>query len=586
MPKSDLFALAAFFAGGIIAYVYQAAYQAAYRRSPHKLDSGTASQAYEIAILKEIGDRIGYSLDIQEIVDVISGSLHQFIPFSAVSYMLITSEDVFFKMYLERSVNRRFVDDVRDRMLKSLSALLDKEFTESHVREVLTGAILTDDIVDPVRSYFNIPLVIGGKPVGIMTVAHTESGLYKEEEMTILYKIVSQASRAITRLQDVVRTERRKLDAMVESMNDGIIMMDPNYRVLVANPAGRRFLGIADSAEVSIFDLIQKFGERFDVRKKLEESAHGKKVIASDIFFINNTYVQVFIVPVLHTPLVGAEEFLGLAVTLHDATKEIELERMREEFTSMIVHELRSPLSNINKFTELLQDEKRAMDQKTYLDYIHMVNRDSASMLELVNDILDVSKYNAGKFQIDSSVQDIRDVVSERVGFYSLSAKSLGIELHAAFGPVLPPTSFDRKAIERVCNNLISNALKFTKAGGSVTVFAVLHEKGRHLDAELAELHLSPEFSLPPERVDRFGDVLLFGVVDTGEGIAPENLGRLFVKFEQLALPVANKKGTGLGLAISKAIIEAHGGDISAVSRPHEGSMFYCLLPLAAAKKI
>src|SRR5689334_5695385 len=89
---------------------------------------------YELAILKEIGDRVGYSLDVQQIVDIITSSLHQFIEYAAVSYMLIEPEKVVFKMHLERSVHRRFVNDVRDRMLSALGALMDREFKKEAVK--------------------------------------------------------------------------------------------------------------------------------------------------------------------------------------------------------------------------------------------------------------------------------------------------------------------------------------------------------------------------------------------------------------------------------------------------------------------
>jgi len=116
---------------------------------------------YELAILKELGDRIGYSLNVEQIIDVITGSLGQFMDYSVVSYMFLEPEKIIFKAHVEKSVHRKFIDDIRDRMLKSISALVGKEFNSSQVEEVLSGAILIEDIQDPVRSFFNIPLVIG-----------------------------------------------------------------------------------------------------------------------------------------------------------------------------------------------------------------------------------------------------------------------------------------------------------------------------------------------------------------------------------------------------------------------------------------
>lgn len=135
--------------------------------------------------------------------------------------MLLEPEAVIFKIHLEKSVHRRFVTDIRDRMLGSLSALLDRELDKKSIKEILSGAIIIEELNEPVQSFFNIPLVIDEKVVGILTVADTKAGLYKEEEMTILYKIIQQASKAVTRLQGVVKTEQAKVNAMVESMIGG-----------------------------------------------------------------------------------------------------------------------------------------------------------------------------------------------------------------------------------------------------------------------------------------------------------------------------------------------------------------------------
>ena len=221
----------------------------------------TNRRMYELSILKELGERIGYSLDMRQIADVITGSLHQFIEYSAVSYMLLGGEKILFNIHLEKSVHRGFIDEVRSRMLQSLSALMDKQFKQDQVEELLSGAILSEDLKEPVRSFFNIPLVIGEKVVGVLTVAHTQADLYKEEELTILYKIVSQASQAVSRLQEVVKTEQGKLNAMVESMEDGIVMTDTDYRIMVANPSVRKAIGVDEKKKLTSLISLTSWAE-------------------------------------------------------------------------------------------------------------------------------------------------------------------------------------------------------------------------------------------------------------------------------------------------------------------------------------
>jgi len=355
-----------------------------------KREQSMNQRMYELSILKEIGERIGYSLDVQNIVDIITNSLHQFIKYSVVSYMFLEPEKIVFKAHLEESVSKEFINDVQDRMLGSLSALLDKKFNTSQVQEVISGSILIEK-GEPVRSFFNIPLVIGEKVVGVLTVAHTKSGLYKEEEMTILYKIISQASNAVTRLQEVVETEQRKLNAMVESMSEGVIMTDKDYRIMVVNPAAKKYLKLSEKKEISIFEIIDAFGDIFAVRGKLEKSLAMDQVLITNDILINDRYYQIIISPVKSTLGIDVGNVIGSVVILHDITHEKEIERMREDFTSMMVHELRTPLGNIKKMSAYVL-EKGIKEGKNLKEYISMAHESSQEMLELVNDLLDVAK--------------------------------------------------------------------------------------------------------------------------------------------------------------------------------------------------
>ena len=141
---------------------------------------------YELTILKELGDRVGYSLNIPNIIDVICGSLNQFIKFSAVASLVVEPDKIVFKINLAEPVAKEFVAEVRERMRQSLGALLNKTIPQRQIKEVISGAVLADEFKEPVRSFFNIPLVIGDQAAGVLTIAHTQAGLYREEDMTIL----------------------------------------------------------------------------------------------------------------------------------------------------------------------------------------------------------------------------------------------------------------------------------------------------------------------------------------------------------------------------------------------------------------
>jgi PAS domain S-box-containing protein len=468
-------------------------------------------------------------------------------------------------------------------MLGSLSALLDREFDKKDVKDIISGAIIIEELDEPVRSFFNIPLVIDEKVVGVLTVADTKEGLYKEEEMTILYKIIQQASKAVTSLQGVVKAEQAKVNAMVESMADGVVMTDTDYRILVANPSVHRIIGQEHKKDVTIFDFIDNLEGKFDMRGKLEESVKLNKPFKSEEVMIRDNFYKIFVFPVSASTGAGEEKsVVGGVVIFHDVTAERSIEQIREQFTSMIVHELRTPLSGINKISELLHAGPKAVSKKEYDQYISMISTDSSAMLNLVNDILDISKLEAGKFDVKKEPTDLKAIIENRIEFFTPSAEDAKVALDVSYGKDLPALlPLDQQAIKQVLNNLISNAVKFTKAGGAINVVVVPHSKGKVINDELGKLSSKLSVTLPEEAFATAPDSVVIAVSDTGAGISSSGIKELFTKFKQLGTTSeTGLKGTGLGLAIAKGVMEEHGGTIGVVSEVGTGSVFYCVLPL------
>lgn len=553
------------------------------KRGVYARDIEVKRRLYELAILKEIADRTGYSLNIQKILDVIVGSLNQFLEYSAVSYMLLEPSKVVFKSDLERSVSTHFIKDIRTRMLSSLSALLGRDLADMEVEETITGAIMLDIIEEPVRSYFNIPLVIGGDLVGVLTVSHTKAGLYKESEMEILYKIVNQASQAVTKLEEVVKTEQGKIAAMIESMLEGVVMTDRDYRVIAANPASELVIGYKDGGTPSIFDFMDAFKDVLDIRSKLEEAIKLDKIITVPEVFFQNKYYQVVISPVKSNVGLTKGQILGGVIIFHDTTHEKEAEKMRNDFTSMMVHELRSPLGNIKKIGELMRSSKILEDRQKSGEYVSMLYDSSSSMLDLVNDLLDVAKLEAGKFSVDKSQADVKGILTERVKFFGATAQASGINLKMLTGNEISPVAVDAKRVTQVLNNLFSNALNYTPKGGTVTAFCFAHKKGLAIGSEATTLGFPWVSENMPADTSEVPDSVVVAVTDSGEGISAENIQKLFNKFTQFASTVrqsGDHKGTGLGLVIAKGIVEAHGGAIGVGSKMGSGSTFYFTLPL------
>ena len=564
-------------AGGVFLYIKSRQGSAALIKHDKEMEQ----KMYELAILKEIGDRTGYSLNIQNIVDIITGSLHQFMEYSAVSYMLLKPEKIIFKVHLEKSVSRHFLNDIQDRMLKSLSALLNKEFNKNQVEEILTGAILVDEFDQPVRSFFNIPLVIGETVVGVLTIADAKEGLYKEEETTILYKLTRQASQTVTRLQEVIETEQKKLNAMVESMNEGVVMTDKDYRIVVVNPAAKQAVRIGDKKDVSIFDFIDHLEGRFDIRGKLEESVKLDKVLSSQDVLLGDRVFQIFVSPVKSNIGLDKDQVIGGVVIFHDITKEKEIEKMKEDFISMMVHELRSPLNGIFMITQMMEKVKKVKDIKEYSRNVNLVMNSTDSMLRIVNDLLDAAKLESGKFEIHLAPADLAEMINDRVDFFSAQAKDSGLRLSAQVSQNFPKeVMLDAARIQQVLNNLISNSLKFTHEGGTVLVQAFEHVAGGDMAQEAKTAGIDWMVKNNTGAVILPGRSIVVAVTDSGQGIAKNNIPNLFNKFVQFQAKTV-QKGTGLGLVISKGIVEAHKGLIGVASEEGIGTTFYFHLPLS-----
>lgn len=537
---------------------------------------------YELAILKEVGDRIGYSLNIQKIADVIIGSLNQFMKYSVASYMLLEPERIVFKVDIGEPVSHRFINEVKERMRLSLAAILDRDLGSIPIEETITGTLPSDTTSSTVESFFNIPLVIAGSAVGVLTVASTKNGLYKEKEMTMLYKIVGQASQAITRLEEVVTLERGKLQAMVESMEDGVLMTDQNFRVVVANSSLKESVNVPEGRDLTLFDIIDACGGTVDIKGRLEESIKlDRTFVAGEVNLMGSIY-QIFIFPV-KSRASKSLGILGGGIIFHNITRERASEKLRDDFTSMMVHELRSPLDSIRKIGELLRTPAIRDDKNAYDEYMGMVSQSATNMLDLVNDLLDVAKLEAGKFQIAPREASIRKIIEERVKFFDTQARNATLVLSVGFDDHVPEMlSFDPLRVGQVLSNLLSNAIKFSAPGGSVVTQALFHTKGVPIEEEMSRAGFRWVVTDALKVLNNHDTCVVIAVTDTGSGIAKENIARLFNKFEQFSVSATggDRKGTGLGLVIVRGIIEAHGGVAGVSSEEGKGSTFYVTLPV------
>jgi two-component system, NtrC family, sensor histidine kinase KinB len=343
--------------------------------------------------------------------------------------------------------------------------------------------------------------------------------------------------------------EKNQTEAIVQSLAEGLVVVNAKGEVVMMNPAAEKLLGVdkkhkvgrpltenlKDEELVSLVRDAQGQGEKVVELSAMQQET--KKVIRSSSALIENENGQT----------------VGMVSVLTDVTKQRELDRLKTQFVSTVTHELRTPLVATQKALDVVilgTAGPLNTDQSRFLEIAH---RNLDRLFRLINDILDFSKLEAGRMKMEFAGASIEALAAEVIQGLESWAQSKQVMLARQIEPGLPQVSMDPMRIGQVLTNLIGNALKFTPPGGRVTVEA-----------------------------KRAGeDKVEVGVQDTGIGIAPEDLSKLFQRFVQVGeRRQTDVSGTGLGLSIAKEIVELHGGRIWAESEKGQGTRFVFTLPL------
>ncbi len=229
----------------------------------------------------------------------------------------------------------------------------------------------------------------------------------------------------------------------------------------------------------------------------------------------------------------------------------------KSQFLANMSHELRTPLNAIIGFSELISTRIFADEPERNYEYAKMIHGSGLHLLNLINDILDLAKIEAGRWKLEEAPLDLHRMAADALQLVSRKADGAGVVLENQIQADLPYLNGDARAIKQILINLLSNAVKFTQKGGTITVFG---------------------------EMDAFGN-FEFGVADTGVGIAPEDLERVFDSFGQGKHDVAiADKGTGLGLCIVRGLCEAHGGSVTLDSELNQGTRVTLTFPSTRAK--
>lgn len=510
-------------------------------------------QMYQVEVLQEISERLGYSLEGSKVIEIITNSIGNLLEYETVSFMLYNqAEKVVFKCHVHESVNHRFITQVKERMMRATETLCGGMDNNLKFDDLVGGALLQDHLDVDVRSYVNIPVIIGNELLGLINISSSKPHLFGYDQAAVLFNITNQAAVAVGQLQTMLESEKGKLIGIIAAMTDGVMMVDLENQLEIYNPAVVDLLELPVARTITMFDIVDSLAGKVDLRTKIDEAlAKSAPVTIKDLVLRDKAF-EITITPVRDHA--GSQR--GAAVILHDVTSEKSLEKLRQEFTAMMVHELRAPLTAVRWSAESLlkhlADAKAQLEAASLKEGITNIDISATNMLELVNDLLDVAKVEAGKFDLNIQEYDLSEIVKDEVETFKAQAESKHLALNFITpGPI--KVKCDKIRIGQVISNLLSNAIKYTDSG--------------EVDVQLS--------------IDSAKQQAVVAVKDSGLGVSREDLAVLFSKFKQLKSFDRTKKGTGLGLVVSRGIVEAHHGKIWAESAGENlGSTFSFSLPL------
>ncbi len=424
------------------------------------------------------------------------------------------------------------------------------------------------------RSLIGAPLLFNQNVIGAMIFWHREPSAFDAEQLRLvegaatqfsttlynahLYQLVSSQA---GRLSSMLRTEQvnaAKNQSVLESIADGVLVSDENGTVIVVNDALADILGMAkhnllgrDVAELSgLYSIAgDAWGETIQTWAAGDSPTSRQSLEDTMSLADENKMVRVHLAPVFVDG-----KFFGTVSIFRDITKDVEVDRVKTEFVSTVSHELRTPLTSIKGYTDLLLMGATGPIGEGPSRYLQVIKNNADRLQELVNDLLDISRIETGRTELDARPLDVTSIIKQVVNDHlqgRVQHEKKQIETKIAVADSLPLANADHKRVTQIVTNLVDNAFNYTPEDGCITVSAGYDE-----------------------------EYVFVSISDTGIGISPEVMEKIFDRFYRSDdHRVQRVSGTGLGLAIVKSLVEMHGGQLTVESAVGEGSTFRFNLP-------
>jgi len=440
---------------------------------------------------------------------------------------------------------------------------------------VVTSSNLTRDVTIAVFVSIWVMVILGAvfnaliitKPIKelLLGVKNIAAGNFKQRvdlpsggELGELISSFNEMAERLERYEEQnieeLTAQKAKLETLVSTIADGAVLLDTDMQVVLVNLTARRIFGW-DAGNLVGGNVLHYLPSSVQVEltRPLYQMAAGERESAE--FRITLTQPTNRTIRILLTTVLDQyrESIKGIAMTVQDITREVELNEAKSQFISNVSHELRTPLFNIKTYIETLHEYGESLSQAEQREFLETANHETDRLTRLVNDVLDLSRLESHR-RYQFGAVDLAQAIEQTLRTYQLHARDKGIELVQEVPAELPPVVGNYDLLLQVFTNLVGNALKFTEAGGRVAIRAYL--------CSASKPHQNP-------------DIVRIEVSDTGMGIAAEHQERIFGRFFRVENRVHTLEGTGLGLSIVRNIIDKHYSSVHLVSEVGVGTTFW-----------
>ena len=368
-----------------------------------------------------------------------------------------------------------------------------------------------------------------------------------------------------------------KQQSLIATMADGALLLDAEGQVVLVNPTARRLFRW-EGRKLEGTALADELPEEISIELQapLETLLSGEKD-SSDVRISFGEPARTLRIVLQSVRDASGESLKGIAVTVQDLTREVELNAAQSRFISNVSHELRTPLFNIKSYVETLHDLGDQLSEEDKREFLAIANDETDRLTRLVNDVLDLSRLESDRIWSMEPVE-LRPAMEQTLRNYRLNADDKGVELMLDVDEQLPRVRGNWDLLLQVFDNLVGNGLKFTASGGNLALRAYPWPDTCQLDPSTAPNPANPTCTLtaplPRLRVE---------IADTGSGISREDQERIFERFYRVENAVHTEVGTGLGLSIVRGILDKHGTSVRMASELGVGTTFWFDLPLEQA---